>query len=41
MSVEGIEVIEDVFKFDFPFLADKFVWETTINTFKENHPGNK
>ena len=36
--VEGIEVIEDVFKFDFPFLADKLVWETTINTFKENHP---
>ena len=36
--VEGIEVIEDVYKFDFPFLADKLVWETTINTFKENHP---
>ena len=25
-------------EFDFPFLADKLVWETTINTFKENHP---
>ena len=36
--VEGIEVIEDVYKFDFPFLADKLVWETTINKFKENHP---
>ena len=36
--VEGIEVIENVYKFDFPFLADKLVWETTINTFKENHP---
>ena len=36
--VEGIEVIEDIYKFDFPFLADKLVWETTINTFKENHP---
>ena len=36
--VEGIEVINDVYKFDFPFLADKLVWETTINTFKENHP---
>ena len=36
--VEGIEVIEDVYKFDFPFLADKLVWETTINAFKENHP---
>ncbi len=36
--VEGIEVIDDVYKFDFPFLADKLVWETTINTFKESHP---
>ena len=37
--VEGIKkVIEDVYKFDFPFLADKLVWENTINTFKENHP---
>ena len=36
--VNGIEVIDDVYKFDFPFLADKLVWETTINTFKENHP---
>ena len=36
--VEGIEVIEDLYKFDFPFLADKLVWETTINTFKEDHP---
>ena len=36
--VEGIEVIDDVYKFDFPFLADKLVWENTINTFKKNHP---
>ncbi len=36
--VNGIEVIDDVYKFDFPFLADKLVWEATINTFKENHP---
>ena len=37
-AVEGHEVIEDVYKFDFPFLADKLVWEKTINSFKENHP---
>ena len=36
--VELPQVIEDVYKFDFPFLADKLVWEKTINSFKENHP---
>lgn len=36
--VAGEEVVEDVYKFDFPFLADKLVWEKTINTFKEDHP---
>ena len=32
------EVADGVFKFDFPFLADKRVWEKTINTFKKKHP---
>ncbi len=36
--VKGDEVIEGVYKFDFPFLADKLVWEKTIDTFKTNHP---
>jgi hypothetical protein len=36
--VMGEEVVEGVYKFDFPFLADKLVWEKTINTFKEEHP---
>lgn len=36
--VEGEEVIDGVYKFDFPFLADKLVWEKTINTFKTNNP---
>jgi hypothetical protein len=36
--VKGEEVVDDVYKFDFPFLADKLVWEKTINTFKEKHP---
>lgn len=32
------EVVQGVYKFDFPFLADKLVWEKTINTFKKNNP---
>ena len=36
--VIGIEVVSDVYKFDFPFLADKMVWEKTINQFKSDHP---
>ena len=36
--VTGEEVVEGVYKFDFPFLADKLVWEKTINTFKKSHP---
>ena len=36
--VKGEEVVDGVYKFDFPFLADKLVWEKTINTFKKDHP---
>lgn len=36
--VLGNEVMDGVWKFDFPFLADKRVWEKTINTFVEEHP---
>ena len=36
--VEGQEVVDGVYKFDFPFLADKLVWEKTINSFKKEHP---
>lgn len=36
--VTGEEVVSGVYKFNFPFLADKLVWEKTINTFKKNHP---
>lgn len=39
--VAGEEVIEGVYKFNFPFLADKLVWEKTINTFKKNNPNLK
>ena len=39
--VKGEEVVSDVYKFDFPFLADKLVWEKTINTFKEENPDLK
>jgi hypothetical protein len=38
MPVEGEEVVDGMYKFDFPFLADKLVWEKTINTFKADHP---
>lgn len=36
--VMGVEVVDGVYKFDFPFLADKLVWERTINNFKMEHP---
>lgn len=36
--VQGEEVVQGVYKFDFPFLADKIVWENTINAFEKKHP---
>ena len=36
--VRGTEVVEGVYEFDFPFLADKRVLEATIATFREEHP---
>ena len=36
--VEGVEVVDGVWKFDFPFLADKLVWEQTVNAFEQAHP---
>ncbi len=36
--VKGVEVVDGVWKFDFPFLADKLVWEKTVNEFKLSHP---
>jgi hypothetical protein len=38
IPVQGEEVVQGVYKFDFPFLADKIVWEKTIRVFEENHP---
>lgn len=38
IPVKGEEVAEGLYKFDFPFLADKVVWEKTINSFKDEHP---
>jgi len=35
--VSGVEVVDGVYKFNFPFLADKLVLEKTMNTFKKNH----
>lgn len=38
LPVQGEEVVQDVYKFDFPFLGDKFVMENTIKAFEEKHP---
>ena len=38
LPVQGEQVVQGVYKFDFPFLADKLVWEKTINAFEEKHP---
>ena len=36
--VMGKEVVQGVYKFDFPFLSDKFVLEKTVKIFEEEHP---
>lgn len=36
--VQGEEVVQDVWKFDIPFLGDKFTMENTIKVFEEKHP---
>ena len=36
--VAGQEVVDGIYKFDFPFLADKVVWENTVNAFMTEHP---
>lgn len=36
--LQGEEVIEGVYKFDFPFLGDKLVLENTIKAFEAGHP---
>jgi len=40
-AVQGVEVIPDVYKFDFPFLGDKKTFENTIKTFEKKHPERK
>ena len=39
--VAGQEVVDGIYKFDFPFLADKVVWENTVNAFMDEHPDLK
>jgi hypothetical protein len=36
--LEGEEVVEGIYKFDFPFLGDKFTMENTIKAFEVKHP---
>jgi hypothetical protein len=38
LPVQSEEVVQGVYKFYFPFLADKIVWEKTISVFEEKHP---
>lgn len=37
-AVLGEEVVEGVYKFDFPFLGDKLTMENTVKAFEESHP---
>lgn len=39
--LQGEEVVEDVYKFDIPFLGDKITVENTLKTFEESHPDLK
>lgn len=41
LPVQGKEVVSGIYKFDFPFLGDKFVLENTIKTFEVKHPDLK
>ena len=36
--VQGEEVVKNIYKFDIPFLGDKFTMENTIKSFEEKHP---
>jgi hypothetical protein len=36
--VEAVEGVDHVWKFDFPFLADKDTWESSVDTFRARHP---
>ena len=38
LPVQGEEVVQGVYKFNFPFLGDKLVLEKTIKAFEANHP---
>jgi hypothetical protein len=40
-ALKGEQVVEGVYKFDFPFLADRLVLQKTINAFKVEHPNLK
>ena len=35
--VVGVEIAENIYKFDYPFLGDKYTLETTLKTFEQNH----
>lgn len=37
LAVQGKEVVKGIYKFDFPFLGDKFTLENTIKAFEKKH----
>ena len=37
LPVQGKEVVRGIYKFDFPFLGDKFTMENTIKAFEKKH----
>jgi hypothetical protein len=38
IPVQGKEIADGIYKFDFPFLADRIVLENTISSFKKENP---
>lgn len=36
--INGEEIAKGIFKFDFPFLGDKFTMENTLKSFEAQHP---
>jgi ABC-type glycerol-3-phosphate transport system substrate-binding protein len=38
LPIDGVEVVSGIYKFDLPFLGDKYGFENTIKAFEEKHP---
>ncbi len=40
-SLAGVKISDSIYKFDFPFLGDKYTLENTLKIFREDHPDLK